>query len=209
MQRYEKSPNRANDLGIFFHLDILHLTSYLGHLTSYIPVLLLGIEARTVLADARQVTVAQDDGLGVVDAQRLQQGVQGSLLLGGAGVLGSALGVQSALVADADGVLVVVAGVGTDEVLVARLVHLAVAGDVVVVAGESKAAVVAGDERRHRERLVLPRRTAVNDYQINLSHIAHRYLVVNCRTDLSDLTDFLMSRRNRRNITSLHAALDG
>jgi hypothetical protein len=54
---------------------------------------------------------------------------------------------------------------------------------------------VAGDERRHREGLVLPRRTAVDDYQINLSHISHRYLVVNCRTDLSDLTDFLLSHR--------------
>jgi len=137
-------------------------------------ILRFGIKARTVLADARQVTVAQDDGLGVVDAQRLQQGVQGGLLFWGAGILGTALGIQSALVADADGVLVVVAGVGADEVLVARLVHFAVAGDVVVVASESEPAVVAGDERRHRERLVLPRRTAVDDYQINLSHIAHR-----------------------------------
>ena len=141
-------------------------------------ILRFGIEARTVLSDAWQVAVAQDDGLGVVDAEAFQEGVQGGLLFRGAGVLGSALGVQSTLVADADGVLVVVAGVGADEVLVARLVHLAVAGDVVVVAGESVSAVVAGDERRHREGLVLPRRTAVNDYQINLSHIAHRYLVV-------------------------------
>ena len=137
-------------------------------------VLLLGIEARTVLADARQVAVAQNQRLGVVFAQVFQQGPEGGLLLWGAGVLGTALGVQSALVADADGVLVVVAGVGADEVLVACLVHLAVAGDVVVVAGESEPAVVAGDERRHREGLVLPRRTAVNDYQINLSHISHR-----------------------------------
>ena len=141
-------------------------------------VLLLGIEAGAVLVNARQVAVAQDDGFGVVDEQRLQQGVQGGLLLWGAGVLGTALGVQSTLVADADAVLVVVAGVGTDEVLVAGLVDLAVAGDVVMVAGESEPAVVAGDERRHRKGLVLPRRTAVDDYQINLSHIAHRYLVV-------------------------------
>ena len=110
-----------------------------------------------------EVAVAQDDSLGVVDAEAFQQGVQRGLLFGGAGVLGAALGVQSTLVADADGVLVVVAGVGTDEVLVARLVDLAVAGDVVVVAGEAEAAVVAGDERGHRERLVLPRRTAVNN----------------------------------------------
>lgn len=155
-----------------------HLTSHIRLLSSDVPILLLGIEARTVLADARQVAVAQDDGLGVVDAEAFQQGVQRGLLFWGAGVLGTALGVQSTLVADADGVLVVVAGVGADEVLVTRLVDLAVAGDVVVVAGESVPAVVAGDERCHRKGLVLPRRTAVDDYQINLSHIAHRYLVV-------------------------------
>ena len=141
-------------------------------------VLLLGVEAGAVLVDVGEVTVTEDDCLGVIDAERLEQGMQGGFLLLGARVFGTALGIQSALVADADGVLVVVAGVGADEVLVARLVDLAVAGDVVVVAGESVPAVVAGDERRHRERLVLPRRTAVDDYQINLSHIAHRYLVV-------------------------------
>ncbi len=149
-------------------------------------ILRFGIEAGTFFVDAREVAVTEDDGVGVVDAEGLQQSVQGGFLRCSAGVLGTALGVETSFVADADGVLVVVAGVGADEVLVARLVHFAVAGDVVVVASESEPAVVAGDERRHRERLVLPRRTAVNDYQINLSHIAHRYLVVvYCRTDNS------------------------
>ena len=112
--------------------------------------------------DIGEVAVAQDDGLGVVLAQRAQQGVQGGFLLGGAGVLGTAVLVQSALVADADAVLVVVLGMGAGEVLVARLEQLAVTLDVVVVAGEAEAGVVAGDERRHGKVLRLPRRTAVD-----------------------------------------------
>ena len=81
----------------------------------------------------------------------------------GAGVLGTALGVETALVADADAVLVVVAGMGAGEVLVAGLVQLTVALNVVVVAGEAEATVVAGDERGDRERPVLAGRRTVNN----------------------------------------------
>ena len=126
-------------------------------------ILRFGIEARTVLSDAWQVAVSQDDGLGVVDAERLEQGVQSGFLRCSAGVLGTALGVETSFVADADAVLVVVAGVGAGEVLVARLVQLAVALYVVVVAGEAEAAVVAGDERGDGERPVLAGRRAVNN----------------------------------------------
>ena len=105
--------------------------------------------------DVGEVTVTEDDGFGVINAERLQQGVQGGFLRRSAGVLGTALGVETAFVADADAVLVVVAGMGAGEVLVARLVQLTVAFNVVVVAGEAEAAVVAGDERGHGERPVL------------------------------------------------------
>jgi len=44
-------------------------------------------------------------------------------------------------------VLVVATGMGADEVLVACLVDGAVAGDVVVVAGEAEALLVVSDER--------------------------------------------------------------
>ena len=126
-------------------------------------VLLLGIEAGAAFTYVREVAVTEDDGLGVVDAERLEQGVQSGFLRCGAGVLGTALGVETALVADADAVLVVVAGMGAGEVLMARLVQLAVAGDVVVVAGEAEAAVVAGDERGDGERPVLAGRRTVNN----------------------------------------------
>ena len=126
-------------------------------------VLLLGIEAGAAFTYVREVAVTEDDGLGVVDAERLEQGVQSGFLRCGAGVLGTALGVETSFVADADGVLVVVAGMGAGEVLVAGLVQLAVALNVVVVAGEAEAAVVAGDERGHGERPVLAGRRAVNN----------------------------------------------
>ena len=115
------------------------------------------------LVDVGEVAVAEDDGFGVVNAEGLEQGVQGSLLRCSAGVLGMALGVETAFVADADAVLVVVEGMGAGEVLVARLVQLTVALYVVVVAGEAEAAVVAGDERGDGERPVLAGRRAVNN----------------------------------------------
>ena len=126
-------------------------------------VLLLGIEAGAAFTYVREVAVTEDDGLGVVDAERLEQGVEGGLLRCGARVLGTALGVETAFVADADAVLVVVAGVGAGEVLVTGLIYLAVALNVVVVAGEAETAVVAGDERGHGERPVLAGRRAVNN----------------------------------------------
>ena len=128
-----------------------------------ILVLLLGIEAGAVLVDVGEVAVTEDDGLGVVDAERLQQGLESGFLRCSAGVLGTALGVETALVADADAVLVVVAGVGAGEVLMAGLIYLAVALYVVVVAGEAEAAVVAGDERGDGERPVLAGRRTVNN----------------------------------------------
>ena len=54
-------------------------------------------------------------------------------------------------------------GMGTGEVLVACLVHLAVAGDVVVVAGEAETGLVAGDEGGDGDFAVAARRAAVNN----------------------------------------------
>ena len=117
-----------------------------------------------------QLAVAENLGVGVVRLQGLQQVPEGSLLLSGAGVGRMAVREQAALVADADGVLVVVTGMGPGQVLVAGLVDLAVAGDVVVVAGESESCLVAGDEVLHRERTVFAGGTTVNHNQVYSSH---------------------------------------
>ena len=125
--------------------------------------------------------MAEDLGVGIVHLQRLQQGVQGGLLLTGAGVGRTALRRQSAFIAHAYRVLVlckqsvplgraVVAGVCPDKILVPRLVHVAVAGDVIVVAGEPEAGIVAGDEVLDREPAVAARGAAVDDDEIDCTH---------------------------------------
>ena len=122
-----------------------------------------------------QLAVAENLGVGVVLLERLQQMPESGLLLGRAGVGRVTVGKEPALVADANGMGVVVAGMGTGEVLMTGLVKLAVAGDVVVVAGETETGRVAGNQRLHRERTVLACRTAMNDNQINLSHKTNGY----------------------------------
>ena len=110
-----------------------------------------------------QVAVAEDHGIGVVCLQRLQQGVESSFLLRGTRVGRNALWGKTTLIAHADRVLIVMAGMCPGQVLMTRLVHMTVAGDIVVVAGEPKTGVVAGDEVLNGEPAVAARRAAVND----------------------------------------------
>ena len=65
---------------------------------------------------------------------------------------------------------VVAYGVGADQLFVACLVGLAVAGDVVVVARESEAIRVTADECCHGKATVTARSRTVNDNQINVPH---------------------------------------
>ena len=123
-----------------------------------------------LLSLLRQFAVAENLGVGVVRLQGLQQGPQGVLLGFGARVGRMAVGEQAALVADTDAVGVEVAGMGTDEVLVPGLVGLPVSGDVVVIAGEAEAGLVAGNERGDRVRTVFAGGTAVNDNKVYSSH---------------------------------------
>ena len=97
--------------------------------------------------------------------------MQGGFLFPRAGVGRCSLGRQSAFVANANRVLVVAYGVGTHQVLVPRLVHLSVAGDVVVVAGEPEACVVPGYHVLHREPTVAPCGRAMDNDEINASHV--------------------------------------
>ena len=136
-----------------------------------IPILFLGIEARTVLVYTGQVAVADNLGLGVFELQQAEQREQRVLLCRCPGVFRLALWVQSALVAYAQRMFVVALGMSTHKVLVACLVQLSVAGDVVVVAGESEAVPMAADKLLHGESPVAPRRTAVHDDHVDSSHI--------------------------------------
>ena len=133
---------------------------------------LRAVEAGAGFVDALQLAVAQDVGIGVVYLQAAEQGDEGSTLGRGAGVGGAALLVESAFVADADGMGIVVAGVHTHLGLVAGLVHLTVTLDVVVIAYALvvETGVVTGTEHFDGEALVAARGAAVNDNEIDLSH---------------------------------------
>ena len=115
------------------------------------------------LVDAFEFTVAHDLCIRIVLFQRDEQRVEGELLSRGAGVGGTAMGIKTTLVADADGVGIIVAGVGADHLLRTTEVQLSVAGDVVMVAAALPAfGFVHLVEPFQRNMLVRPRGRAVN-----------------------------------------------
>lgn len=85
------------------------------------------------------------------------------LLFGCPGIGRTTLGVETSLIADANAVLVVVLGMGADEVFMTRLIHLTVPGDVIVIGGEAEASLVTGDELGDREWMVAARGATVDD----------------------------------------------
>ena len=89
--------------------------------------------------------------------------MESGFLLRGTRVSRNALWGKTTLIAHADGMLVVMAGMCPRQVLMTGLVHMTVAGDIVVVAGEPETGVVAGDEVLDGEPTVTARRAAVND----------------------------------------------
>lgn len=107
--------------------------------------------------DIGQVAVAEDLSIGMLFLQATQQCEQCLFLHGRASVGRFALLVETTFVADAERVPVVAFGMGTDQILVARLVDLAVAGNVIVVARESELFLVPTDEGCHGKVLVAAR----------------------------------------------------
>jgi len=93
------------------------------------------------------------------------------LLLRCPGIGRTTVGVKTALIADADAVLVVMAGMGAREVFMTGLIHLTIAGDVVVVGGETETGLVAGNEVSDRKRPVAARGATVDDDEVNASHL--------------------------------------
>ena len=140
---------------------------------SDVGIFLCRIEAGTVLTDARKVAMTEDLGIRIVLLQGTEKGNESGLLFGSTGVGRVAVGVETSLIADADGVLVVVAGMGADEVFMTRLIHLTVPGDVVVIGGEAEASLVTGDELGDREWMVAARGATVNNDEINVTHLSN------------------------------------
>ena len=123
---------------------------------------LLGVEAWTLLANAGEVTMTEDGGIGVVEAEALEEFLHRYLLGEGTGVGWFAVGIESALIADGDAVGVVVTGVGADLSLWAARVEGTILGDVVVVAdGFETSCEVAGFQGFDCEVLCHTRGTAM------------------------------------------------
>ena len=78
--------------------------------------------------------MTEDGGIGVVEAEALEEFFHRYLLGEGTGVGWFAVGIESALIADGDAVSVVVSGVSADLSLWAARVEGTILGDVVVVA---------------------------------------------------------------------------
>ena len=120
--------------------------------------------------DVGKVAVADDSCIGMLFLQAPKQLQQGAFLHGRAGVGRNTVLVKTAFVTDTERVLVIAFGVGTNEILVARLIGRAVASDVVVVACESESFRVTADEGCHGKVLVAARGRTVNHNQINVPH---------------------------------------
>ena len=108
--------------------------------------------------------------LGVLFLQSFQQLQQGALLSFCPRVGRLSVFVKSSLVAYAERMLVVASGMGADELFVARLIGCSVAGDVVVIARESEAVLMAADEGGHGKRTVTACRTTMDDDEMDGSH---------------------------------------
>ena len=109
--------------------------------------------------------MTDDEGLGIAAVQVGEQTAEGCLLCVGAGVGRLSADVEPSLVADADGVLVVVPAVGADHELGTALFDLSAAADNVVVADAEFPALlpVPGVDLGGRALLVGADGTAVND----------------------------------------------
>ena len=92
-------------------------------------------------------------------------------LSGGAGVGWMAVGIEAALIANADAVGIVMSGMGADFVLGTARVEVAILRDVIVVTdGTEATSLVAGFEVFYREVLRNLGGRTVNDDEIDLSH---------------------------------------
>ena len=138
----------------------------------------LGIKARTLLLDTRQIAMAQDGGIRIILSQRIQQLLQRNLLRLGARIRRMTILVQATLVADTNAMLVVVTGMSTHLVLMTARIQSAVLGDVIVVTNLCEAtSLVARLQVLNAEVLVHTGSAAVHYNQIDSSFTFHFLLL--------------------------------
>ena len=91
------------------------------------------LKAGTFLGDAWEITMTNDLGMGIIALQVFEQEEDSGLLSLRTGIGIAPFFIQAAFVADADGMLVVMADMGASHMLRTPLMILAIAGDVPVI----------------------------------------------------------------------------
>lgn len=112
--------------------------------------------------------MADDVGVGVFHTEVAQEVEHGFLLCLGAGVGGLAVGVETALIADADGIAVVVSGMCPADVLGERRHNVSVHSDIVMVGGLAEPSFACCYQRFCGEGSVAARGTAVYYQELNV-----------------------------------------
>ena len=136
----------------------------------------LDIEARTALANPREVAMAQDLGTGIVKGETVEEVFQRFLLGWSASVGRVAVLVETALIANADAVGVVVAGVSAHLAFWTTGIDHAILRNVIVVTDALEAScLVAGFQGFYWEVLVNTCGTAMYHNQIDFSWILHLF----------------------------------
>ena len=132
---------------------------------------ILDIETRTGFFHPREVSMANNLGFGIVGAEALKK-LDHGLLLGWSACVGwVAVGIETALVANADAVGIVMLGMSTDFALRAAWIDDAIFGDVVVVTdGAEASCLVTGFKVFDREVAVGSGGRAMNYYKVYFSH---------------------------------------
>ena len=112
-----------------------------------------------------EFTVAHDLGIGIVDLQGAEQGNEGCTLGRCPGVGFVAFLIETTLVADTNGVGIVMTGMHADLVFITGLEYLSIFLDVVVVADAFavETGIVTGLEHFDSETLVAAGRRTMND----------------------------------------------
>lgn len=126
--------------------------------------------------DVGQIAVTDDLGLGVGQLQTLQEVVEGGLLRRCPSILVATLWVEATFVTDANGVLVVVAGVGSSHFLRTTEMDFSIPGDIVVVAAAIiTARSVTAVEVFEREGPIAAGCAAVQHHVLHFKH--RKYLL--------------------------------
>lgn len=111
--------------------------------------------------------MTHDAGIGIFCRQFLEQGEHRGLLGFSPGIIGMTFFIETALVANAEGATVVVAGMSSTDILGKNWNDSTVATNVIVVGGLAETSVASRNQGFYREMTVAAGCATVNNQQFN------------------------------------------